>query len=267
MERLLDIMRRLRGEGGCPWDRQQTLESLKPYLVEEAYEVLDAIDEGSPEHLREELGDLLLQIVFQSQICAEAGQFTFHEVAAAIADKLVRRHPHVFGDVKVDGADEVLRNWDAIKRGERGAETETPKSVVDGVPKHMPALLKADRVQTRAARIGFDWNETHEVVAKLDEEISELKQALAEGNRDRMREELGDVLFTLVNLSRFIETDAEAALHATTAKFIRRFKAVERKARERGIKLGECGLPTLDALWDEAKTEERGGTAPLAPKE
>lgn len=259
MDRLLDIMRRLRGEGGCPWDRQQTLASLKPYLIEEAYEVLDAIDEGSPEHLREELGDVLLQIVFQSQICAEAGQFTFQDVAATVADKLVRRHPHVFGDVRVENADEVLRNWDAIKRGEKGAETETPKSAVDGVPRHLPALLKADRVQTRAARIGFDWNETHEVVAKLDEEIVELKEALATGDRARMREELGDVLFTLVNLSRFIETDAETALHATTAKFIRRFQAVERKARERNLRLSECGLPALDALWDEAKAEERGG--------
>jgi len=250
-------MRRLRAEGGCPWDRQQTLQSLKPFLVEEAYEVLDAIDEGDPAHLREELGDVLLQLVFQSQICAEQGRFTFHDVAAAIADKLVRRHPHVFGDVKVDGADEVLRNWDAIKRGERGGETEAPASAVDGVPRHMPALLKADRVQTRAARIGFDWNETREVVAKLDEEIAELKQALASGEPERMREELGDVLFTLVNLSRFLETDAEQALHATTEKFIRRFKAVERMARERGIRLSECGLPVLDALWDEAKAEER----------
>lgn len=261
MERLLEIMRRLRGEGGCPWDREQTLQTLKPFLIEEAYEVLEAIDEGNFDHLREELGDVLLQIVFQSQICAEQGRFTFDDVAATIADKLIRRHPHVFGDVRVAGAEDVLRNWAAIKREEKGAAEGQPPSAVDGVPRHLPALLKADRVQARAARVGFDWNETHEVVAKLDEEIAELKQALAAGNRDRMREELGDVLFTLVNLSRFLETDAEAALHATTEKFIRRFKAVERKARERGIRLGECGLPTLDALWDEAKAEERANGA------
>lgn len=254
-------MRRLRGDGGCPWDREQTLQTLKPFLIEEAYEVLEAIDEGNFDHLREELGDLLLQIVFQSQICAEQGRFTFDDVATTIADKLVRRHPHVFGDVRVSGADEVLRNWAAIKREEKGAPDGPPPSAVDGVPRHLPALLKADRVQARAARVGFDWNETHEVVAKLDEEIAELKQALATGNKDRMREELGDVLFTLVNLSRFLETDAEAALHATTDKFVRRFKAVERKARERGIRLGECGLPTLDALWDEAKAEERANGA------
>ncbi len=261
MERLLAIMRRLRGEGGCPWDRQQTLQTLKPFLIEEAYEVLDAIDENDPDHLREELGDVLLQIVFQSQICAEQGRFTFDDVATAIAEKLVRRHPHVFGDAQVNGAADVLRNWDAIKRGERGDDNAAPPSAVDGVPRHLPALLKADRIQNRAARIGFDWNETHEVVAKLDEEIAELKQALASGERERMREELGDVLFTLVNLSRFLETDAEDALHATTEKFIRRFKAVERKARERGIRMSECGLPTLDALWDEAKAEERTASA------
>lgn len=254
VDRLLAIMRRLRAPGGCPWDREQTLASLKKYLVEECYEELDAIDSGHPDKIREELGDVLLQVVFQSQICAEAGQFTFEDVAATIADKLVRRHPHVFGDVRVSGADDVLRNWDAIKREERAAEPS--RSVVDGVPKSMPALLKADQVQARAARIGFDWDETHQVIAKLDEEVAELKEALAGGRVDRIRDELGDVLFTVVNLGRFVDVDTEHALNQTTEKFMRRFRAVEARIHAGGRKVQDCTLAELDAIWDAVKAEE-----------
>lgn len=257
IDRLLEIMRRLRAPQGCPWDREQTLDSLKRYLIEECYEELDAIDSGDRAKIREELGDVLLQVVFQAQICAEAGEFTFEDVAAAIADKLVRRHPHVFGEVKVAGADEVLRNWDAIKRTEGGAEK--PKSAVDGVPKSLPALQKADQVQSRAARVGFDWDEIHQVVAKLDEEIAELKEALASGDAAHIREEIGDVLFTVVNLTRFVKCSAEEALHRTTAKFIRRFQEVERLVHTQGRSLDGCTLAELDALWDEAKRTETAG--------
>jgi tetrapyrrole methylase family protein/MazG family protein len=254
IDRLLEIMRLLRSPGGCPWDREQTLASLKRYLVEECYEELDAIDSGDRAKIREELGDVLLQVVFQSQICAEAGEFTFEDVAATIAEKLVRRHPHVFGEVKVAGSDDVLRNWEAIKRTEGGGEK--PKSAVDGIPKSLPALQKADQVQSRAARVGFDWDETHQVIAKLDEEIAELKEALAAGDADHVREEIGDVLFTVVNLTRFVKCSAEEALHRTTAKFIRRFQHVERLADQQGRSLGDCTLAELDALWDEAKKTE-----------
>lgn len=257
MDRLLEIMRRLRAPDGCPWDREQTLESLKKYLVEECYEELDAVDSGDPARIREELGDLLLQIVFQAQICSEAGHFGFEDVARAIADKLVRRHPHVFGDVRVEDAEEVVRNWDAIKRSEKGADE--PASAVEGVPRHLPALRKADQVQARAARVGFDWEQTRQVMEKLDEEIAELKAALAGDRADEIRREIGDVLFTVVNLTRFVGCDAEEALNGTTAKFMRRFREVERRVHARGRTLTGCPLAELDALWNEVKADE---TAP-----
>jgi tetrapyrrole methylase family protein/MazG family protein len=255
IDRLLDIMRRLRSDTGCPWDRKQTLGSLKKYLIEESYETLDAIDSGDRNKLKEELGDVLLQVVFQAQLCAEEGAFSFDDVASTICDKLIRRHPHVFGEVSVDSAEEVLRNWDAIKREERGAESG-PGSVVDGVPRHLPALQKADQVQTRAARVGFDWDHPDPVMNKLDEEIRELKEALAGSDAAAIRDELGDVLFTVVNLSRFIACDAEEALNQTTAKFIRRFRAVEQAAHAANRPLTDCSLAELDAFWGEAKRNE-----------
>ncbi|MDZ4199494.1 MAG: nucleoside triphosphate pyrophosphohydrolase [Kiritimatiellia bacterium] len=262
IDRLLWIMRRLRSETGCPWDRKQSLDSLKKYLIEECYETLDAIDSGNRSKLREELGDVLLQIVFQSQICSEEGAFHFDDVAAEISEKLVRRHPHVFGTVEVAGADEVLRNWDAIKREERA---DRPGSVVDGVPRHLPALLKADQVQTRAARAGFDWKDMAPVFAKLDEEIGELREAIEAGEPAAIREELGDVLFTVVNLSRFLSCNAEEALQFTTDKFIRRFREVEKKALEKDRRLSDCSLAELDALWDAVKiAESHDGGLPAA---
>ena len=246
-------MRLLRAEGGCPWDREQTLETLKPYLLEESYEVLDAIDSKDRRLLEEELGDLLLQVVFQSQICAEEGSFAFDDVAAHIADKLVRRHPHVFGEVKVGDAKDVVRNWEAIKKDEKGDAT---LSALDGVPKHFPALAKADKLQRKAARVGFDWDDVHDVVAKLDEELGEVKEALASGREDRVREELGDLLFAAVNLSRFLGHDAEIALNDTVNKFVRRFHAIEERVHADGRTVPDCTLAELDQIWNEIKAEE-----------
>ncbi len=261
IDRLLAVMRRLRGPGGCPWDREQTLASLKAYLVEECYETLDAIDGGEPDRIREELGDVLLQIVFQARICEEEGWFGFEDVAATLAEKLIRRHPHVFGDVRVSGPAEVLRNWESIKDAERGGETGRG-SAVDGIPPNLPALHQADRVQARAARVGFDWPDTDPVLAKLDEEVAELKAAVAGGAPARIREEIGDVLFTVVNLTRFLHVNAEQALRGTTAKFIRRFREVERRMRAAGRPLADCTLRELDAAWDAVKAEEASPSDP-----
>src|ERR1035437_9885937 len=206
MEELLEIMRRLRAPGGCPWDREQTLDTLKPFLIEECYEVLDAIESGDPARHEEELGDVLLQVVFQAQLRTEAGQFGFDAVARRLAGKLIRRHPHVFADNKVADSADVLRNWEKIKAVEKRGERE---SAVDGVPRHLPALMKAHQVQSRAARVGFDWSAMHGVVAKIDEELAEVKAALASGNSAHVAEEIGDLLFSVVNLSRFQNLQAE----------------------------------------------------------
>lgn len=253
MERLLAIMRWLRSESGCPWDREQTLESLKPYLIEECYEVLDALDEGTPEKHAEELGDLLLQIVFQAQIRSEQGAFCFDDVARSICEKLVRRHPHVFGDVTVEGAEEVVRNWEHIKRREKEGE---PRSVVAGIPRHLPALQKAEQVQIRAARVGFDWDEVHQVVDKIEEEIREVKEAIKAGGPEKIREEIGDLLFAVVNLSRFLGHHAEEALNETVQKFVRRFQAIEQRVHEQGRSLTECTLSEMDGIWNEVKAGE-----------
>lgn len=256
IDRLLRIMQRLRGPGGCPWDRAQTLASLKPFLLEESYEEMEAIDTGDPDKIREELGDVLLQIVFQSAICRERGWFDFSDVARTICEKLIRRHPHVFSDAVVATAGEVVRQWDAIKRSEAGDDASAARSALDGLPAALPALLKADRVQGRAARVGFDWDRTGQVLEKLDEEIGELKDALAEGHADAIEDEMGDVLFTVVNLSRFVEVSAEQALNRTTAKFARRFRAVEQRIDASGRRISECSLDELDQVWDAVKAEE-----------
>jgi tetrapyrrole methylase family protein/MazG family protein len=249
----VEIMRRLRAPDGCPWDRQQTLSSLKQYLVEECYEVLDAIDSGDRARLAEELGDVLLQVVFQAQICSEEGSFTFDDVARAISEKLVRRHPHVFADVKVSGADDVLRNWEAIKREEKAGGA---RSAVAGIPRHLPALHRAQQVQRRAARVGFDWEAAHQVVNKIEEEMTEVKAAMTSGDSARVREEIGDLLFAVVNLSRFLGHNAEEALDDTINKFIRRFQGIEQRVHERGRRMTDCKLAELDAIWNEIKRSE-----------
>lgn len=253
IDRLLEIMRRLRAPDGCPWDREQSLDTLKKNLIEETYEVIDAIESGDRSQLREELGDLLLQVVFQSQICAEEGAFDFQAVAEAIADKLVRRHPHVFGDVKVADSDEVLKNWEQIKRTEKG---DRPRSAVAGVPRHLPALHKAQQVQSRASRVGFDWHETKDVLAKIEEELAEIRMAMAQESAERVRDEIGDLLFAVVNLTRFLGHEAEEVLNLTVSRFSRRFQYIEDQVHGEDRKLTDCSLEELEELWREAKLKE-----------
>jgi MazG family protein len=255
VDRLLGIMKKLRGPGGCPWDREQTLDSLKADLIEEAYEVIDAIESGNCSNLEEELGDLLLQVVFQSQICEEDGHFEFSDVATAIADKLERRHPHVFGDLEVSDASEVLQNWDTIKKAEK-KNGDKPASIVAGIPKHLPSLQKAHQVQKRAARAGFDWDNINDVFDKLHEEIEEVKEAIDRNHEADIREELGDLLFATVNVSRFLGHNPEELLNHNIKKFVRRFQSVEEQVHATGKEFAAFTLDELDVFWDEAKKQE-----------
>ncbi len=247
-DRLLAIMARLRDADGCPWDREQTLKTLKPFLVEETYEVLDAIDSGEPSRLKNELGDVLLQIVFQSQIAAEKGWFEFSDVARAIADKLVRRHPHVFGDESVTTADEVVETWERVK------EKEGDGGLLEGVPRHMPALQKAYRVSQKVSRVGFDWPDVSGLLDKIAEEAKELVEAKEE--RD-VKAELGDVLFAMSNLARHLHIDPEEALQEANDRFISRFSHVEKELTGNGGSLKETPLEEMERLWAEAKEIER----------
>jgi len=258
-EELKAIMKRLRGPNGCPWDREQTHSSLRPYLIEEAYEVLEAIDSGEPERLREELGDLLLQIIFHSQIARENGEFDVEDVIGSIEEKLKRRHPHVFGDRTVRDSREVVERWERIKQQEADGKSGSDASILSGVPRELPALLKAHRVQEKAARVGFDWDHIDQVFAKVEEELAEFRAAYRRQNQEAVEEELGDVFFALVNLARFLETNPEDALRRTIDKFITRFQYVESQLHNRGLKPQEVGLKEMDRLWDEAKDLE-GGT-------
>jgi tetrapyrrole methylase family protein/MazG family protein len=253
IEHLLGVMRKLRAPDGCPWDLKQTHESLKSDLIEEAYEVVDAIESGDASELEEELGDLLLQVVFHAQISSEAGEFEFDQVANGISEKLIRRHPHVFGEVEVADADEVLQNWDAIKKTEKQGEGEAPKSIVSGIPKHLPALQKAHQVQKRAARAGFDWDHIDDVFAKLHEEIDEVKEAISRNHEDDIRNELGDLLFSVVNVSRYLGHNPEELLNQNIKKFIARFQFVEDQVHASGKEFKEFSLAELDIFWDQAK--------------
>jgi MazG family protein len=246
-------MTTLRGAQGCPWDRKQTLGTLKPFVIEESYEVVDAIDRDDRAGLAEELGDFLLQAVFIAEITREAGSFDIYDAVTAIHDKLVRRHPHVFGDVQADDAEQVLVNWEKLKNEERKAEN---KSVLAGVPQSLPALLRASRLTEKAARVGFDWRRTEDVFAKLDEEIGELHEAIASGDESKVHDEVGDLLFTLANIARKLDVNAEEALQSTNRKFTRRFESMERGVREQGRNLDQLTLEQMDALWDEAKASE-----------
>src|SRR5512133_1031424 len=256
IERLLGIMERLRGPGGCPWDREQTLRSLRPYVLEETYEVLEAIDGGDPAEHREELGDLLLQIVFQAQLANEERAFDFADVANAISDKLVSRHPHVFGNATATDADAVLRQWAALKREEKKAKGRG-ESVLEGVPKEMPALARADRLTEKASRIGFDWPDAGGAREKVAEELRELDDAIAANDARAVEHEVGDLLFAVANLSRKLAVPPEEALRGTVARFIARFEHVERELARRGVPHGGATLAEMDELWDEAKEIER----------
>jgi len=258
--RLLRIMARLRGPKGCPWDREQTHQSIRHNLIEECYETLDAMDADNSAEFRDELGDLLLQIVFHAQMASEAGEFDFDSVAKSIADKLVRRHPHVFGRKRVSTSVEVLKRWEAIKKQEKNAH-----SIVAEIPRSLPALLKADKVQRKVARVGFDWKRVDDVVAKVEEELRELKGALASGGRRQFEEELGDLLFAAVNLARFEGLHAEELLNRTISKFIARFQRIERAVHKSGRRLEDCTLEELDGLWESAKQRNPRRTKGVAP--
>ena len=249
---LARIMAVLRAPGGCPWDAEQTHASLKPYLAEEAAEVLDAIDEGDDQALADELGDLLLQVVFHCQIAQEEGRFTLQDVARGICEKLRRRHPHVFAEAKADTPQAVLAQWERIKKAERGNESRR-KSAVEGVPRSLPALHRAHKMQKKAASVGFDWPAIEGVMAKIEEELAEVKGALASGDDDAVAAEIGDLLFAVVNLSRFRNRVAEELLQGTIKKFERRFRRIEEVLAERGLRPEDCSLEELDALWNRAK--------------
>jgi ATP diphosphatase len=261
LERLVGVMARLRAEGGCPWDREQDLRSLRPYLVEEAFEVLDEMDRvssGAPwSELCGELGDLLFQIVFHAQLASELGEFTMAEVCRAIADKIVSRHPHVFGDRQVSGTEQVLANWAQLKAEERRRKTGSEGSVLDGVPSAAPALLRAERLTEKASRIGFDWPDLAGVRAKLDEELGELDEAIRSGGRDALEHELGDVLFSLANLARFMRTPAEDALRMANRRFTSRFHQVEAGLRAEGVPFGQATLAQMERHWQLAKAAEK----------
>ena len=252
IEDLLAIMRILRAPGGCPWDAEQNHETIKKNLIEETYEVIEAVNKQDTELLKEELGDVLLQVVFHAAMEEEKGVFDFTDVADGICKKLIERHPHVFGETVISGVDDVLTNWDSIKRKTKGQKTTTQSML--SVPRELPALMRATKLQKKAADVGFDWSDVSGALDKLQEEIDELRQAVENRDSENMSEELGDVLFSAVNVSRFIKTDAEEALTAASDKFLARFTTVEKLAGERNIDMKSSTLEELDKLWDEAKT-------------
>jgi len=251
-ESFAEIVAHLRAPDGCPWDKEQTHESLRKHLLEESYEAISAIDSGGFADMREEFGDLLLQIVLQSQIANEEGQFNINQVVQGIHSKIVRRHPHVFGDLKLDDVDGVLANWEKLKETERKNNGQNEKGLLDGVPVALPALSQAQEYQDRAARVGFDWPEIGGVLEKIAEEIEEVKQA---GNKEELNAELGDLFFALVNLARWKKVDAESALRGTNMKFKQRFGYVEQGAKGRGGELSGLSLEEMDSFWNEAKTK------------
>ncbi len=257
-EKALDVMARLRAPDGCPWDRDQNHDTLKPYLIEEVYEVIEAIDSGDPAKLREELGDLLLQVIFHCQLAHEKGLFDASEVAEALADKMIARHPHVFGDNQADSTDEVLRNWEISKRKERADQGENggAPSILDGVPIAMPSLQRAQRLQSKAARVGFDWSEADEAAKKLEEEWSELKEAAAGGDTKAQEREMGDFFFAAVNYSRKLGINAEESTRACIERFTERFHYIEASLRAQSLSPEQVSLEKLDRLWDEAKSRE-----------
>jgi tetrapyrrole methylase family protein/MazG family protein len=263
IDSLVLLMERLRSESGCPWDREQTRETLKPMLIEEAYEVLDALDAGDPDELKEELGDLLFQIVFHAQIAKERGEFDLADVIERSREKMVRRHPHIFGDVDLPTSEDVLRNWEDIKAAEKGVPSRThpdsKSSLLDGIPRRLPALHRAYQMTSKASRVGFDWANLEDILSKLKEEASELRDAHRRKDLRKAADEVGDLLFVAVNVARFLGVDPETALERSNEKFYRRFRYVESAVKKQGRPLKSASLEEMDALWEEAKKEE---TAP-----
>jgi len=251
---LVDIIAKLRSEDGCPWDKEQTNDTLKPSLIEEVYEVVDAIDDGSSEKLEEELGDLLMQVLLNAQIAEDEGKFSISGVLRKISDKLTRRHPHVFGDVQVRDTQEIIANWEAIKSQEHANKDR--KSVLDGIPSHLPNLMKARKIQSKASTVGFDWEKAEDVLEKVEEEIEELKASIDASEQDGIEEEIGDILFSVVNLSRFLNVEPEEALRKSNAKFIRRFRQMETEIANRGKEVTDYDLAGLDEIWDAVKKTE-----------
>jgi MazG family protein len=270
-EDLIELMNKLRSPDGCPWDREQTYASLAPMLLEEAYEAFEAVEEareGRPSELRDELGDLLFQIVFYAQVAKERGDFAIGDVTSAIHEKMVRRHPHVFGDTNADDTATVLRNWEVMKAEERRAagKSEREESLLDGVSSKAPALMEAHQLSTKAARVGFDWERIEDIFEKLEEEIGELRAAIqahaesaAEADHTQVREELGDLLFAVTNIARHLKVEPEAALKLTNRKFRRRFGFIERKLQARGQPFDATTLDEMESLWQEAKDEKAEG--------
>ncbi|MDH4185142.1 MAG: nucleoside triphosphate pyrophosphohydrolase [Nitrospinota bacterium] len=253
-DKLVQIMARLRAPDGCPWDREQTHKSLKPYLIEEVYETLEALDSGDDAEFRAELGDLLLQVVFHAQLAAEEGRFNIDDVAEGICQKLVRRHPHVFGETQADTSEQVLVNWEKIKKEEKAGKEKN--SALDGVPTSMPALLRAQRLQSKARSVGFDWDSADGAFEKLDEEMAEFRAAFVAMDPKRLEDEMGDLFFTLVNVSRLLKINPEEALTGSITKFITRFRHVESQVAKSGQELNKVGLEEMDRLWEEAKSNE-----------
>lgn len=266
VDALISVMARLRAPGGCPWDREQTYESLAQYLLEEAYETFDAIQEadqtGDVTNLKEELGDLLLQVIFHSTIAEEKGDFTIDDVADGITKKLVLRHPHVFGDAKLERAEDVLDNWDQLKADERkasGKKEKVKESILEEVPIHFPGLLEGLKLSKQAAKVGFDWRNTDEIFEKLDEEVGELRSALDGRDQGEVAEEIGDLLFVIVNLARRLDVEPETALKLTNRKFRRRFKFIEEQLKQKGRTVQEASLEEMDHLWNASKSQPSAG--------
>ena len=255
LSKLIKITETLMGDDGCPWDKVQTRESLKPYLVEETYEVLEALDENDPKKIKDELGDLLYQILFHSKISSLKGEFNFRDVIDNLSEKMVRRHPHVFNGVKLDTPDQVIGQWEEIKKKENNKSNQ--KSILDSVPKNLPSLIRAQKLQKKAAKHGFDWDEITAVFDKLDEEVTEFKEAVLSGKETAIEGELGDILFVLVNIAKFKKIDAEESLRTTNNKFIQRFQYIEEQVAKNGKELKNTPLEELEKYWQDAKSKTK----------
>jgi MazG family protein len=260
IEKLERLVERLRGENGCPWDKEQTRETLKPMLIEEAYEVLDALGSGDPAELKDELGDLLFQVVFHAQISREKKEFDLADVIDRSHEKMVRRHPHIFANADLKTAEDVLKSWEDIKAAEKGvpssSRSDAERSLLDGIPSKLPALHRAYQMTAKASRVGFDWAQLDDILQKLKEETSELREAHAQQDSQKVADEIGDLLFVAVNIARFLDIDAETALGRSNRKFDRRFRHIESAIKRQGRELKDASLAEMDALWDEAKKHE-----------